>query len=153
MSLLPARKEYGDAAIFVFEGISPDYISKTFKEQCATDGIAGIEKLKGFQQRHYVQLQKEPRDCVRTFKQNLASLHHDILLHLSDESRLLITKDATAQDPKALWDVIQKAHTVKNRTVTDEELKALKSLHESLRQLQGGSCMELIYYDKSGTRR
>jgi hypothetical protein len=37
---------------------------------------------------------------------------------------------------------------VKNRTVTDEELKALKSQHESLYQLQGGSCMQLIHYDK-----
>jgi hypothetical protein len=52
--LLPARKEYG-TAIFVFEGTSPGYISKTFEEQCAVDGIADIAKLKGFQQRHYVQ--------------------------------------------------------------------------------------------------
>jgi hypothetical protein len=75
---------------------SPDYISKTFEEQCADDGIADIDKLKGFQQRHHVQLQKEHRDCVRTFKQNLASLSHDILLHLSNESRLLITEDVIA---------------------------------------------------------
>jgi hypothetical protein len=38
---------------------------------------------------------------------------------------------------------------VTNRTVTGEELNALKSQHESLLcQLQGGSCMELIHYDK-----
>jgi hypothetical protein len=153
---IQARKEFGDAAVFVFGGPKPEYMLKSFSQICADEGTPNPDNLTGFRKtmsdsRATIYVQKREK-----FTTNLTNMFDDLLMHMSEDSKLLLTSDTVAyaavetnRDTVKLWTLIRISHTVKNRKVSDRELTAARQQVEALTQIQpNGTPMALTAYNK-----
>ena len=152
---LSARQRFGDAAIFVFENRLPDYKERTFQEICDDEKV-DFDKLKGLTKQVYLERLKSHTTAVLKFDEQCQSMFDDIMAHLSTDSRMLVTRDKQLfdkaklrKDSSTLWALLEKAHTVKNRSVTPEETRrALRQLEELQQNREDGTTMNLEAYNK-----